>query len=278
MDAVSPQPISRRTHPSWPGGLGLVLSVAFHATLLPLIGGFWLLTPTKQPPPPQAIEVTLAWMPPPAAAVPAPTATATATAPSVAPPAESRLAAPAPPPAKPRPSTARPATARPARHPRPLAHRAAPLPPKPAPPAAAVAAPSARTPAEGSPPAGRIAAAPPAAAGASIAPPLDASAAAPPAKAEILARYSRTLLDRLERHKTYPLSSQRRGEEGTIVVRLTVAEDGHLIHVEPVGDGPHRLVEASLAAVQAGAPFPPLPAELGTRVAIFSLPITYRLR
>lgn len=93
-----------------------------------------------------------------------------------------------------------------------------------------------------------------------------------------MSAYSRALLDRLERHKNYPAASQRRGEEGTITVRLTLAEDGQLVGVTPLSEGPTRLVEASLAAVQAAAPFPPLPAELGSRQAVFTLPITYRLQ
>lgn len=144
------------------------------------------------------------------------------------------------------------------------------MPPPRAPDGAAPNNPTPSTTADSAPPVALADPAPP--------PPPAAEVAPSAAKAGLLATYSRTLVDRLDRHKVYPPLSQRRGEEATITVRLTLSEDGQLIGVVPLGNGPGRLVEASLAAVQAAAPFPPLPAALGMRQAVFTLPIVYRLQ
>ncbi len=247
MDSVSPEDIRRRTRSVLPGGFALVLSSAVHAAVLPLIGAAWT---TREDPDPAAIEVTLAWMPPPAVDEASPAA------------ADPRVAS-----ATPDATAAPPQTTQPPK-PKPVARS------HPAAPPRAIISSTGAAPAVDSHAAPVADVAPTMA---SVAPVVIA-ANPQPARAEMLARYSSELLERLERHKNYPVLSQRRGEEGTITVRLTLAEDGRLLGVEPMGEGPPRLVEASLAAVQEAAPFPPLPAELGSRQAVFSLPITYRLR
>lgn len=112
--------------------------------------------------------------------------------------------------------------------------------------------------------------------GAAAAQPAPAPVPEPAQQADFTA-YARQLLERLERHKTYPVLSARRGEEGIVTLRLVLARDGTLVSAEPIGDAPRRLVEASLAAVRAASPFPPVPADF-TGTAAFTLPIAYRLR
>jgi protein TonB len=107
---------------------------------------------------------------------------------------------------------------------------------------------------------------------------LSAATTPPPPRAEMMALYARRLLERLERHKTYPALSERRGEEGIVTLRLIVAADGALVAATPVGEAPRRLIEASLAAVQAAAPFPALPQDFAAAQVAFDLPIAYRLR
>lgn len=109
--------------------------------------------------------------------------------------------------------------------------------------------------------------------------PLQAAPVAPPPAGEVMAGYARQVLEQLDRHKRYPALSRRRGEEGTITLRLTLAADGRLVAVAAaLDDAPARLVEASLAAVREAAPFPPLPGGLQVAEAVFTLPVSYRLR
>ncbi len=273
MNAVSPEWSRRRPRPLWLGSL--ILSSVIHAAALPLIGGAWFAR-DKTVEQPQIVEVTLTWMAP-AAEPQAKPAPVTPAAESMPHPQSIPAAEPMP---AGRPSIGTPLLGEPIRPPpkagdttdrRAAPHRRGAKRTKPPPPTTQMAMEAPPSPA-GSP--GRTNAAP------HLAAPSPPAMAEPsgPSKAEALTRYSRGLLDLLERHKVYPLLSQRRGEQGTIVIRLTLAEDGHLLRAEPLGGGPGRLIEASLAAVQAAAPFPPLPAELGGREAVFNVPITYRLQ
>ncbi len=249
--------------------MAFVLSSAVHAAVLwPLVT---LKPAAPRQEPPHVLEVTLTW--------PQPAPTAVAPHPAEPKAAEPKTAAPRPA-AQVHPAPVHPVPAHPARvhaapappHVRRMAvhrtitpvaaavhvHAAAtePAPIQPAPlPQAPVQEAMAGRPAAPSPP------------------PLPAG----PAPDRLLAAYARRVLAQLEQHKTYPIMSQRRGEEGTITLRITVAADGRVIDVHPVADGPSRLVHASLDAVTAAAPFPPLPAGLGANRMVFNLPITYRL-
>jgi protein TonB len=168
--------------------------------------------------------------------------------------------APLPPPAVAPAPLPTPALAPPAHHP----SKAAAAPPRPvaaapSPSPATVPAEAASDTAPAPPPATRPSPAPQAAAG------------------DIMGPYARALLARLEAHKRYPVLSRRRGEEGIVTLRLSVAADGRLVSAEPVGEAPQRLIDASLEAVRDAAPFPPLPAALQAAQAVFTLPVAYRL-
>lgn len=239
---------SRSSRGLWPGGTALLLSTAVHAAILPVAGLLWTCQPAT-PPQADSLDVVLAWEAPPVVDDVPSTAQPPAAPRAIAPPPVlTPVLAPVPAPA--------PAARR-------LTHAAshvldATLPMEPV------------TDVGASPAIAEAVAAP--------APPPQVAALPPPPKAELLARYSRLLLGQLERFKTYPVLSQRRGEEGTVLLRLTLAEDGRLLSAEPVGQGAERLVLASLAAVQAASPFPPLPEELNSHQLVFDLPITYQLR
>lgn len=236
--------LSRSSRGLWPGGTALLLSTAVHAAILPVAGFLWTSQPAPRPLT-DSMDVILAWERPAEDA-----------------PSEAQPPAPAPP----RPSGV-PDTP----------HAATP----PSAPTASRRLTHAASHVLDAPVRTEILADTGAAAAADVVPaaePPQVAALPPPPKAELLAKYSRLLLGQLERFKTYPVLSQRRGEEGTVLLRLTLAEDGRLLSAEPVGQGPERLVLASLAAVQAASPFPPLPEEMNSRQLVFDLPITYQLR
>ncbi|MFQ5705791.1 MAG: TonB family protein [Gemmatimonadales bacterium] len=95
---------------------------------------------------------------------------------------------------------------------------------------------------------------------------------------EELNRYLTKLFRMIDAKKRYPSQSLRRGEQGTVTVRLTLAADGTLLDVRATTRRPRRLVAASLKAVRDAAPFPPLPKALNRERTVFKLPVVYRIR
>lgn len=95
--------------------------------------------------------------------------------------------------------------------------------------------------------------------------------------ADARAAYAGALFRLIDANKAYPEQALRRGEEGTVVLRLTIARDGSLLAVESAAPAPRRLVKAALDAVSRAAPFPPLPPPLAADEAVFEVPVVYRL-
>lgn len=76
----------------------------------------------------------------------------------------------------------------------------------------------------------------------------------------------------IHKHVVYPDSSRRRGEEGRVLLVLTVAADGALARLDATADGAsQRLLAAALLAVRRAAPF-----ALSTG-GEFRIPIVFRL-
>jgi TonB family protein len=70
----------------------------------------------------------------------------------------------------------------------------------------------------------------------------------------------------------YPDSARRRGEEGRVVLVLTVADDGTVARLDATADGAsQRLLAAALAAVRRAAPF------ARSSSGEFRIPIVFRL-
>jgi len=109
-------------------------------------------------------------------------------------------------------------------------------------------------------------------------PPVVASPLAGPSRDQVLSGYAVRLLGHLERHKTYPAAAMRRGEDGSVTLRLTLARDGTVVEALVVDQGSPRLAAAALDAIARAAPFPPFPDDLRGERAIFTVPILYRLR
>lgn len=49
---------------------------------------------------------------------------------------------------------------------------------------------------------------------------------------------------------TYPGSARRRGKEGTVLLRLSISETGHLSHIELLEDPGHGFADAAIEAVR----------------------------
>lgn len=107
---------------------------------------------------------------------------------------------------------------------------------------------------------------------------------APPAPdPERLARIEQDYLARLaaliERHRFYPRTSRRLREEGTVVLRLVLAQEGRFAELAVAeSSGMERLDRAALETLEKVARFDPIPADLGRTRWSISVPISYRLR
>lgn len=76
----------------------------------------------------------------------------------------------------------------------------------------------------------------------------------------------------IHKHVAYPDSARRRGEEGRVVLVLTVADDGTVARLDATADGAsQRLLAAALEAVRRAAPF------ARSSSGEFRIPIVFRL-
>lgn len=106
------------------------------------------------------------------------------------------------------------------------------------------------------------------------------AAAGPIARApeRFVAEYIARLRKMIDDRKQYPPQSLRRNEEGTVVLRVTIASNGTISDVAVMTKITSRLAAAATEAVRAAAPFPPFPPELGNSVGSFDIPINFKIQ
>ena len=79
--------------------------------------------------------------------------------------------------------------------------------------------------------------------------------------------------------KYYPRIARRRGMEGRPVIAFTLDKGGRLMEVDLARTSGYQLLDqAALEAVNQGAPYPEIPAELKTDTFQFKLPISFVLK
>jgi protein TonB len=94
------------------------------------------------------------------------------------------------------------------------------------------------------------------------------------AKAAYLAR----LQAAIGRHKYYPRRSRMRGEEGRVLLQLSIAADGSFSGIRVLqSSGSRRLDEAALSAIRRVGHADPLPGELGLSTWRISVPMVFSL-
>jgi protein TonB len=92
-------------------------------------------------------------------------------------------------------------------------------------------------------------------------------------------RYEALLFAWMERHKQYPLLAQRRGLEGSGVLRVRIDRSGRVLERQIVrSTGTPALDDAALDMVRRASPFPAVPAEYAGTTFEFVAPVEYRLR
>lgn len=86
------------------------------------------------------------------------------------------------------------------------------------------------------------------------------------------------VLAHLAPHQHYPPRAQRRGHEGTVLVRARVSRRGVVLKAEVRDSSGHRSLDnAALALLQAASPLPPPPPG-PTAITELDLPIVYTLK
>ena len=91
--------------------------------------------------------------------------------------------------------------------------------------------------------------------------------------------YLAALAAAIDRNKYYPLSSRRRGEEGTVLVRFVIQKDGDFSDLSVVeSSGSRRLDKAALKTLRRVAPFRKIPESVGRSHWSITVPIAFSLR
>lgn len=91
-------------------------------------------------------------------------------------------------------------------------------------------------------------------------------------------RYEELLFSWMDRHKEYPLLAQRRGLEGSGLLRVRIDRDGRLLDRRiDRSTGEKMLDQAALDMVRRASPFPQVPVDYAGSSFEFVAPIEYRL-
>ncbi len=127
-------------------------------------------------------------------------------------------------------------------------------------------------------PAPQAAASPPAAAAAAPdrAPP---GPAASPPSGQAVASWQSELLARLARFRRFPPDAQRRGEQGVVLMRVTMAKSGQVLSMAMAhGSGYADLDAEAQAWITRAEPLPAFPAEITVQTMELMIPLRFTLR
>jgi periplasmic protein TonB len=91
-------------------------------------------------------------------------------------------------------------------------------------------------------------------------------------------QYFRALRDWLDRHKDYPRVSQRRGEEGTVVLAFTLNRYGMVLEHAIIRGSGHTMLDNTVEhLIRRAQPLPPIPPEMNAEILQVIVPIEFRL-
>jgi protein TonB len=96
--------------------------------------------------------------------------------------------------------------------------------------------------------------------------------------AQVRSWYS-SIVQQLERHKSYPLAARRRGETGQVELAFSIDRAGHVLSSRVVkSSGYPVLDQESMTTVQRAAPFPTPPNGLDGVKFDFTVPVKFNIR
>lgn len=90
--------------------------------------------------------------------------------------------------------------------------------------------------------------------------------------------YLALLASAIQQQQRYPKKSRQRAEEGSVMLNLSINQQGELLAIEIIESSRFsRLDREATRMVRGASPFPPVPPELGTTMLELHLPIRFAL-
>lgn len=93
----------------------------------------------------------------------------------------------------------------------------------------------------------------------------------------LLDQYNGKLRQQVYQNLDYPRRAVKRGVEGLVVIRVTIASDGRLVNLETAQSADRLLDGAAQRAIERSAPFPALDVELPAGEHAFLVPFVFKL-
>jgi periplasmic protein TonB len=94
----------------------------------------------------------------------------------------------------------------------------------------------------------------------------------------VRALYLKRLGERIARNRFYPGKSRRRGEQGEVLLGLTITADGRFVDIHVAeSSGFRRLDDAALKTLRRVGHFDPLPDALGLKLWSLQIPLVFAL-
>ena len=100
---------------------------------------------------------------------------------------------------------------------------------------------------------------------------------APPAPMEVSSTWRSALAGWLQSHRTYPDEARRQAEEGTVLIRFSMARDGRVLDVTLVHSSGSSALDEAAQATFRNARMPPFTADMTQAQTTVTVPIRYRL-
>jgi periplasmic protein TonB len=96
--------------------------------------------------------------------------------------------------------------------------------------------------------------------------------------AQIRSWYS-SIVQQLERHKSYPLAARRRGETGEVELAFSIDREGHVLSSKIVKSSGYAVLDQeTMTTLQRAAPFPLAPNGLDGEKFDFTVPVKFNIR
>lgn len=96
---------------------------------------------------------------------------------------------------------------------------------------------------------------------------------------ELKERYYQYVIAQIEQNKDYPMSEQKMGHEGSVVLRLMIQRSGKIKNVQILRQARYlKLTRAAIAALKKSNPFQPYSDKIGEDIVSIQLEIKFFIR
>jgi protein TonB len=96
---------------------------------------------------------------------------------------------------------------------------------------------------------------------------------------QAISSYMNAIVGLINNEKRYPSASQRRGQEGRVVLKVRISRVGKLLNVDVMERSPYaELDDAAVDTIRRIEKYPPFPLDIAKSEISFKVPVEYRLR